>query len=100
RPVSVVNGTPVSVGVGIEEGDGMRQAPELTGTAQRLVSVREHHAGLQSLRSMRGIEARRRKASALPLRFSQSLASRRQRVSQAMVRSTIQRFGRTTNPFA
>ena len=63
-------------------------------------SVREHHAGLQSLRSMRRIEARRRKASALQLRFSQSLASRRQRFSQAMVRSTIQRFGRTTNPFA
>jgi tripartite-type tricarboxylate transporter receptor subunit TctC len=65
-----------------------------------LESVREHHAGLQSLRSMRRIEARRRKASALQLRFSQSLASRRQRFSQAMVRSTIQRFGRTTNPFA
>src|SRR3954464_13457236 len=67
---------------------------------QVLESVREHHAGLQSLRSMRRIEARRRKASALQLRFSQSLASRRQRFSQAMVRSTIQRFGRTTNPFA
>ena len=67
---------------------------------QILESVREHHAGLQSLRSMRRIEARRRKASALQLRFSQSLASRRQRFSQAMVRSTIQRFGRTTNPFA
>ena len=66
----------------------------------RRVVVREHHAGLQSLRSMRRIEARRRKASALQLRFSQSLASRRQRFSQAMVRSTIQRFGRTTNPFA
>ena len=37
-------------------------------------------------------------ASALRLRFSQSLASRRQRLSQAMVRSTIQRFGTTTNP--
>ena len=68
--------------------------------AEALESVREHHAGLQSLRSMRRIEARRRKASALQLRFSQSLASRRQRFSQAMVRSTIQRFGRTTNPFA
>src|SRR3954468_23875906 len=68
--------------------------------ANVLESVREHHAGLQSLRSMRRIEARRRKASALQLRFSQSLASRRQRFSQAMVRSTIQRFGKTTNPFA
>ena len=33
------------------------------------------------------IEVRRRKASAVRLRFSQSLASRRQRLSQAMVRS-------------
>ena len=33
------------------------------------------------------------KASALRLRFSQSLASRRQRLSQAMVRSTTQRPG-------
>ena len=36
------------------------------------------------------------KASALRLRFSQSLASRRQRLSQAMVRSTTQRLGWTT----
>ena len=34
-------------------------------------------------------------ASALRLRFSQSLASRRQRLSQAMVRSTTQRLGWT-----
>src|SRR6266496_2292011 len=60
-------------------------------------SVREHQAGLQSFRSMRRIEARRRKASALRLRFSQSLASLRQRLSHAMVRSTIQRLGKTTN---
>ena len=39
------------------------------------------------------------KASALRLRFSQSLASRRQRLSQAMVRSTTQRLGWTTKPF-
>ena len=36
------------------------------------------------------------KASALRLRFSLSLASRRQRLSQAMVRSTTQRLGWTT----
>ncbi len=65
-----------------------------------LESVREHQAGLQSFRSMRRIEARRKNASALRLRFSQSLASLRQRLSQAMVRSTIQRRGSTTNPFA
>ena len=44
------------------------------------------------------MEASLRKARALRLRFSQSLASRRQRFSQAMVRSTIQRLGSTTKP--
>jgi hypothetical protein len=46
---------------------------------------------------MRRMEAHRRKASARRFRHSQSLANRRQRLSQAMVRSTIQRFGSTTN---
>src|SRR5438045_1580943 len=46
------------------------------------------------------MKARRRKASALRLRFSQSLAGLRQRLSQARVRSTIQRLGRTTKPLA
>src|SRR5208337_2026541 len=63
-------------------------------------SVREHHEGLHSFRSMRRMEARRRKASALRLRHSQSLASLRQRPSQARVRSTIQRLGRVTKPLA
>jgi hypothetical protein len=62
-----------------------------------LESVRKVHAGLQSFLSMRRIEARRKKASALRLRFSQSLANLRQRLSQAMLRSTIQRLGKTTN---
>src|SRR5262245_53847946 len=53
-----------------------------------LESVRKHQAGLQSFRSMRRIEASRRNASALRLRFSQSFASLRQRLSQAKVRST------------
>src|SRR6185503_4896849 len=65
-----------------------------------LVFVRRLHEGLQSLRSIRRIEARRRKASALWLRFSQSLARRRHRLSQAMDRSTIQRLGSTTKPLA
>ncbi len=64
-----------------------------------LESVRKLHEGLQSFRSMKRIEASFRKASAVRLRFSQSLANRRQRLSQAMVRSTIQRFGNTTKPF-
>ena len=54
--------------------------------------------GLQSFRSMKRIEARRKKASALRLRFSQSLASLRQRLSHAIVRSMIQRLGRTMKP--
>src|ERR1700760_4978308 len=65
-----------------------------------LGSVPRHYEGLQSLLSMRRIDARWRKASALWLRFSQSLASRRQRLSQAMERSTIQRLGSTTKPLA
>src|SRR5215471_15712045 len=64
-----------------------------------LESVRKHQAGLQSFRSMRRIEASRRNASALRLRFSQSFASLRQRLSQAKVRSTTQRRGSTTKPF-
>ena len=39
---------------------------------------------------MMRMEASLRKVSALRLRFSQSLANRRQRLSQAMVRSTSQ----------
>src|ERR1700694_4677815 len=65
-----------------------------------LESVRRLQAGLQSFLSMRRIEARRKNASAFRLRFSQSLASLRQRLSHAMVRSTIQRLGKTTNPLA
>src|SRR5262249_41578757 len=64
--------------------------------AKFLESVREDQLGLHSFRSMRRMEASLRKASALRLRHSQSLASLRQRPSQAKVRSTIQRLGRTT----
>src|ERR1700727_358879 len=49
---------------------------------------------------MRRMEASLTKARALRLRFSQSLASRRQRFNQAIVRSTIQRLGNGTNPLA
>jgi hypothetical protein len=63
-------------------------------------SVRKHHAGLQSFRSMSWMEARRRKASALRLRLSKSLASLRHRPSQAKVLSTIQRLGKTTKALA
>ena len=69
-------------------------------------SVSKVHEVLQSFLSMRRIEARRRKITAVRLRFSQSLASLRQRFNQAMERSAlgldpgVQRFGRRTKPFA
>src|SRR6266852_9658064 len=65
-----------------------------------LESVSKLDQGLQSFRSMRRMEASFKNARALRLRFSQSLASRRQRLSHAMVRSTIQRLGNCTNPLA
>ena len=66
----------------------------------QLQSVPTLHQGLHSFRSMRRTEASFKKAMALRLRFSQSLARRRQRLSHAIVRSTIQRLGSCTNPFA
>ena len=65
-----------------------------------LESVSTLRQGLQSFRSMRRMEASFKNARALRLRFSQSLARRRQRLSQAIVRSTIQRLGNCTNPLA
>ena len=63
-------------------------------------SVRKVRQVRQSFLSMRRIEARRRKASAFRVRFSKSLARRRQRLSQAKVRSTTHRRGKTAKPFA
>src|SRR4051794_19185254 len=65
-----------------------------------LESVRDHYAVWHSFRIMRRMEAQWRKARAFRLWHSQSLASRRQRLSQAKVRSTIQRLGRTVKPLA
>src|SRR6516165_8939821 len=65
-----------------------------------LESVSKLDQVLQSFRSMRRMEASFKNARALRLRFSQSLARRRQRLSHAMVRSTIQRLGNRTNPLA
>src|SRR5690242_11560066 len=56
--------------------------------------------GLASRRSMRRIMPSQRKASAFTARFAKSLASRRQRPSQANVLSTIHRLGRGTKPSA
>src|SRR5437588_10012330 len=69
-------------------------------TSGYLESVRKVHAGLPSLLSISRMDAKRRKASPDWLRFSQSFASRRQRFSQANVRSTIQRLGSTTKALA
>ena len=65
-----------------------------------LKSVRRDHPGLHSFLNMSLMDARRRNASALRLRFSQSFASRLQRPSHAKVLSTTQRFGKTTKPLA
>src|SRR5271168_864865 len=65
-----------------------------------LESVSKLRQGLQSFRSMRRMEASFKNARALRLRFSQSLARRRHRLSHAIVRSTIQRLGNWTNPLA
>lgn len=66
--------------------------------AKYLESVREHQAGLRSVRSMRRVDARCKTDSTLRLKFFQSLASLRQLLSEAMVRSTSQRRGSTKNP--
>ncbi len=61
------------------------------------VSIRDHVLVWQSFRTMSRIDAHFSKARALCFRRSQSFANRRHRFSQAMVRSTIQRFGSTMN---
>ncbi len=65
-----------------------------------LESVHEVHEGLQSRLSIMRMEASLTKVSAVRVRFSKSFARRRQRLSQANVRSTIQRLGRTSKPLA
>src|SRR5450759_4402232 len=75
------------------------QNPKQNATVM-LEAVRRDHTGLHSFLNMSLMEARRRNASALRLRFSQSLASRLHRPSHANVRSTTHRFGKTTKPLA
>ena len=66
---------------GAKSGRPCPSGPDIQDHESFLESVRKHQAGLQSFRSMRRIEASRRNASALRLRFSQSFASLRQRLS-------------------
>src|ERR1019366_7261439 len=80
--------------------DGSSRFHRLLAETPITPSVQELHEGLQSFPSMRRMEAKRKKASALTFRFSQSLASLRHRSSQAIVRSAIKRFGGTTKPLA
>src|ERR1019366_3139260 len=65
-----------------------------------LESVRKVHMALQSLRSIRRMEAKRRNAIAVRLRFSKSFARRRHRPYQPKLRSTTHRLGRTSKPLA
>src|SRR6516164_6996337 len=76
------------------------RSPQAENATVMLESVSKLQQGLQSFRSMRRMEASFKNARALRLRFSQSLARRRQRLSQAIVRSTIQRLGNYMNPLA
>ena len=85
---------------GFERSDSIANILEVFVRDCSLESVSKLRQGLQSFRSMRRMEASFRNARALRLRFSQSLARRRQRLSQAIVRSTIQRLGNCTNPLA
>src|SRR5208337_5501501 len=77
-----------------------RIGPDNFHTESLLPRMTVSRGNFQSLPQHYRIEAQRRKASALRFRHSQSLASLRQRLSQPMVRSTIQRLGRTVNVFA
>ncbi len=68
--------------------------------SSKLESVQKVYDALQSFLNISRMDASRTKASAILVRFSKSLASLRQRPSQAKVRSTTHRFGRISNPLA
>jgi Sulfite exporter TauE/SafE len=65
-----------------------------------LESVRNYLLELLSFLSISRVDASLMNARALRVRFSKSLANRRHRLSQAKVRSTTQRLGRTSKPCA
>ena len=67
---------------------------------KRLESVREVYVFKHIFLSMRRIDAKSRKARAVLVRFSKSLASRRHLPSQANVLSTTHRLGMTSKPTA
>ena len=65
-----------------------------------LESVPDQFVVLHIFLSMRRTDAQRRKVRAFLFKHSQSLARRRHRLSQPMVRSTTQRLGSTAKPLA
>ena len=65
-----------------------------------LESAREVYVFKHGFLSMRRIDAKSRKARAVPVRFSKSLASRRHLPSQANVLSTTHRLGMASKPTA
>ena len=71
-----------------------------TKSGEVLESVREVYVFKHSFLSMRRIDAKSRKARAVLVRFSKSLASRRHLPSQANVLSTTHRLGMTSKPTA
>ena len=79
-------------------GDTLRLLPVTQ--ANGLESVREVYVFKHSFLSMRRIDAKSRKARAVLVRFSKSLASRRHLPSQANVLSTTHRLGMTSKPTA
>jgi len=82
----------------------MSKALEITrpssATMGNLESVRKVHAFKQIFLIIRRIDAKRRKARAVLLWFSKSLARRRHLPSQAKVLSTTHRLGMTSKPTA
>ena len=79
---------------------GQHELDEMLSERKKLEFDSEVYKGLQSRRSMRRMEAKRRKVRPLRLRFSQSLAKRRHRLNHAIERSTIHRLGSLTKPLA
>ena len=73
---------------------------QFTSMGTVLESVREVYVFKHSFLSMRRIDAKSRKARAVLVRFSKSLASRRHLPSQANVLSTTHRLGMTSKPTA
>jgi len=90
---------PTALGQVVGEGDaGIGQEPEHVLLAGTQSPSGSYPLELQTFLSISLMDASLRNARALRVRFSKSFANRRHRLSQASVRSTTQRRGRTSNP--